>query len=141
MQVNARYFDLRRTFLNQASLNKMIDSIANMVSEAQVRHFTKFNTLGYNNGAPEIDAIPTTFAGEIMKLKNWIATRIDWLDANMVGRRPSAVMYEKPAEVIKNVPESGSEYAVCGVGYCCADYTDYSFAGSYGYARKSGTVA
>jgi hypothetical protein len=101
--VNARYFDLRRTFLNQASLNKMIDSVANMVSEAQVRHFTKFNTLGYNNGAPEIDAIPTTFAGEIMKLKNWIATRIDWLDANMVGERPSAVMYEKPA-VIRMFP-------------------------------------
>jgi len=92
--VNARYFDLRRTFLNQASLNKMIDSVANLVGEAQVRHFEKFNTLGYNNRAPEIDAIPTTFAGEVHKLKNWIAMRIDWLDANMVGQRPSNVTYE-----------------------------------------------
>lgn len=97
--VNARYFDLRRTFLNQVAINKIIDSVATMVSEAQVRHFEKFNTLGYNNGAPEIDVIPTTFAGEVHKLKNWIATRIDWLDANMVGERPSNVAYQKPAVI------------------------------------------
>ncbi|MBN2766209.1 MAG: CotH kinase family protein [Paludibacteraceae bacterium] len=87
----ARWFGLRRTLIHQAKLNQIIDSVASMVNEAQVRHYDKYQTLGSNNGAPEIDAIPTTFAGEVHKLKNWIATRIDWLDANMLGEMPTVV--------------------------------------------------
>jgi hypothetical protein len=33
-----------------------------------------------------VDAQPTTFDGEIAKFKNWISTRLTWLDANMPGR-------------------------------------------------------
>ena len=101
--LHARWFALRRTFINQNALNQIIDSVTSLVSEAQIRHFEKFKVLGSNNGAPEIDAIPTTFAGEVQKLKNWIATRIDWLDANMLGEMPSGLSRE-PKAVIRIFP-------------------------------------
>ncbi len=36
-------------------------------------------------GAPEVGYIPTTFNTEIGKFKNWIETRLSWLDSNMPG--------------------------------------------------------
>ena len=83
--INDRYFSLRKTILSQSFINNYIDSVANLLSEAQIRHEKKWKTLGKNVGAPEIDAQPTTFAGDITKFKNWITTRLAWLDANMVG--------------------------------------------------------
>lgn len=83
--VNDRYFSLRKNILSLASINHYIDSITALVNEPQQRHYRIYNTLGYNDGAPEIDEIPTSFEGEIVKLKNWIATRLNWLDSHMVG--------------------------------------------------------
>ena len=83
--IHDRYFSLRKTTLDLTNIYNYIDSVANVLNEAQERHQSIYNTLGINNGAPELDAQPTTFAGDITKFKNWIATRIAWLDANMVG--------------------------------------------------------
>ncbi len=83
--INARYFSLRKNILSETYINNFIDSVANLVTEAQIRHEKKWKTLGKNVGAPEIDAQPTTFAGDITKFKNWITTRLTWLDANMLG--------------------------------------------------------
>lgn len=88
--LNKRYFSLRNSILSVESLNAMVDSVASLVDEAEARHFKKFKILGYNNSAPEIDAIPTTYAGEVEKLKNWIEVRLAWLDKNMYGE-PSSV--------------------------------------------------
>jgi hypothetical protein len=57
-----------------------------LVNEAQVRHYKRWPILGINVGTPEVDAQPTTFDGEITKFKNWISTRLTWLDANMPGK-------------------------------------------------------
>jgi hypothetical protein len=57
-----------------------------LVDEAQVRHYQRWPILGINVGTPEVDTQPTTFDGEITKFKNWISTRLTWLDANMPGR-------------------------------------------------------
>jgi hypothetical protein len=84
--VHDKYYLLRRTILSQTSMNKVIDSVANLLSEAQTRHFQKWKILGINVGTPESGTQPTTFAGEIDKFKGWINTRLSWLDANMVGR-------------------------------------------------------
>lgn len=80
-----RYFKLREGLLSMQSMNALIDSVAALLSEAQVRHFAKFRLLGASGPAPEIDAPSTTYAGEIAKLKNWISTRVSWLDDNMLG--------------------------------------------------------
>ena len=92
-QVKARYDSLRKTFLSEDYLFSYIDSSANYLYNAQQRHYSKWDILGQNVGAPEVDAIPTTFDGEIEKMKKWISTRLKWLDENMPGEpmEPSAV--------------------------------------------------
>lgn len=85
--INARYFELRKTILSNESNNHFIDSIATLLAEAQVRHYSKWPTLGLNVGTNELGTQPTTFDGEIQKFKNWIQTRLNWLDDNMVGHK------------------------------------------------------
>jgi hypothetical protein len=86
-EMHTRYSRLRETILNETYFNHYIDSIHTLVDEAQVRHYQRWPILGGGpEGAPELDAQPTTFDGEITKFKNWISTRLTWLDANMPGR-------------------------------------------------------
>jgi hypothetical protein len=80
-----RYLSLRQTTLSTEYLFSYIDSVTNYLKEAQKRHYAQWDILGENVGAPEVDYIPTTFNSEIGKLKNWIETRLNWLDANMPG--------------------------------------------------------
>ena len=81
-----RWFSLRKTVLSEESLHSVIDSVASLLDEAQARHFTRWDILGQNVGTPEYGEQPDSYHGEIEKLKGWIARRIAWLDANMVGR-------------------------------------------------------
>lgn len=82
-KVNERYFELRETFLSEAYIFNYIDSVANLIDEAQKRHYTTWRILGMNVGTPEVDLQPNTYAGEITKFKQWISTRLNWLDANI----------------------------------------------------------
>jgi hypothetical protein len=83
--VHDRYFELRKNILSQSSLENTIDSATNLLNEAQVRHYQKWNILGVNVGTPESGIQPTTYSGVIIQFKNWISTRLAWLDANMIG--------------------------------------------------------
>ena len=83
--IHKRYFDLRKTILSQAFTDNIIDSVATLLNEAQSRHFQKWNTLGVNTGTPESGVQPATYSGVIAQFKDWIKTRLSWLDANMVG--------------------------------------------------------
>jgi hypothetical protein len=81
-----RYFELRKTIISKEYLNHYIDSIALMVEDAQVRHFERWDILGRDVGAREHPPIPTTYDGEIDRLKEWVDKRLTWLDANMPGK-------------------------------------------------------
>jgi hypothetical protein len=83
--LNKRYFELRNSYLSFSYLNSFIDSVKNLANEAQVRHYTKWNILSQSVGAPEVDSQPGTYEGQVTKFKNWIQTRITWLDRNMPG--------------------------------------------------------
>jgi len=83
--IKQRYESLRESVLSTASLFSYIDSVTSYLSVAQSRHYTRWDILGENVGAPEVDYIPTTFNSEIGKFKNWIETRLNWLDVNMPG--------------------------------------------------------
>jgi hypothetical protein len=85
-ELHTRYSLLRKTILSEEYLNHYVDSIRTLADEAQVRHYQKWPILGKNVGTPEVDAQPTTYDGEITKFKNWMSTRLTWLDANMPGR-------------------------------------------------------
>jgi spore coat protein CotH len=80
-----RYTDLRETILSTEYLNNYIDSVHALVEEAQVRHYERWPILGINVGTPEVDEQPDTYDGEISKFKNWIETRLAWLDNNLPG--------------------------------------------------------
>jgi hypothetical protein len=80
-----RYYELRRTILSKSQLDNTIDSVAALLDEAQNRHYRKWNILGINVGTPEPDFQPITYGAEIVKFKEWINTRLTWLDDNMNG--------------------------------------------------------
>lgn len=84
--LNSRYFELRKSFLSTQYLNSYIDSVQDLVNEAQVRHYDKWRILGISVGAPEVGSQPDSYAGVIYKFKNWIETRLNWLDKNMPGK-------------------------------------------------------
>lgn len=67
-----RWMQWRATVLDTSHIFHLIDSMANYISAAAVRHFTKFDSTGVLQ--PEVDS-----------LKWWISKRLAWLDANMPG--------------------------------------------------------
>jgi hypothetical protein len=84
-ELYTRYTNLRKTVLSDSYINNYIDSIYNLVYEAQDRHYDRWPILGTNVGTPEVDEQPDTYDGEIVKFRNWVDTRLYWLDANMPG--------------------------------------------------------
>ena len=88
--VNARYFEMRKSYLSSQYMNSFIDSIQNQAKEAEVRHYAKWNILSSSVGTPEVDPQPATYDGQVTKFKDWIQTRLNWLDGHMVGNFTSA---------------------------------------------------
>ena len=85
--LKTRYVQLRKTILDTVNIFNYIDSIHNLVNEAQVRHYIKWPILGIvSTGAPEVDPQPATYAAAVLQIKKWISTRLAWLDNNMPGR-------------------------------------------------------
>jgi subtilisin-like proprotein convertase family protein len=78
---------------NEGPLNKthffgIIDSMAAVVEEAQGRNFKYWDILGqyvWPNPGP----LPTTYEGEIQKLKNWLSQRLQWLDGAILDELPA----------------------------------------------------
>lgn len=96
-QLKCRWLTLRQTFLNNDSMDYYIDSVANLLDEAQVRNFQKWPILGeyvWPNPYP----IPQTYVEEIDVLKTWIHNRMYWLDSNMPGICDCTAT-EKPTDV------------------------------------------
>ena len=87
--LSCRYFNLRNTVLDTSNLFQFIDSLGNVLDEAQERHYERWPILGINVGTPEIGLQPSTYDGELLKFKNWIIDRLNWLDANMPGNCPN----------------------------------------------------
>ena len=114
-ELACRYFDLRTNILDTAVLFNYIDSIGNVVSLAQDRHYTRWPILGVNVGTPEIGSQPTSYVDEIIKFKGWIADRLVWLDNNMPGncnptgiaetdnRAPYFALYPNPSKDKLNI--------------------------------------
>lgn len=80
-----RYTLMRTSYISSSYLNNFIDSVRNLAAEAQVRHYTRWKILDAVVGAKEIDTQPSTYDGQVNKLKSWIQTRLSWLDSNIPG--------------------------------------------------------
>ena len=74
-----RWQSLRGAALHTDSIFSAIDSMAAVLAEAQERNFDYWPILGVYVW-PNPGNLPDTYAGEVQKMKDWIAERLDWLD-------------------------------------------------------------
>lgn len=74
-----RWQSLRGTALHTDSIFSAIDSMAAVLAEAQERNFDYWPILGVYVW-PNPGNLPDTYTGEVQKMKDWIAERLDWLD-------------------------------------------------------------
>lgn len=82
-----RWEDLREGCLNKDSLFNFIDSIANVLDDAQERNFEKFKIL--NRSIWPNAYVGRSYENEVNYLKNWVSDRIDWLDRMYDRIQPS----------------------------------------------------
>ena len=80
-----RWSVLRTNILSSTNVLLRIDALAAYLNEAQVRDFSKWPRLGtYIWPNPPIYSTPTTFAGIIANMKNWVRGRYNWIDAQFL---------------------------------------------------------
>ncbi len=73
-----RWFSLRENQFSQANIFKIIDSLVNLLSEAQVRNFDQFPV--FNQYIWPNNFIGSSYEEEINYMKDWIADRLTWID-------------------------------------------------------------
>lgn len=78
----ARWNELRSSQLQTSKVIDYIDSVANVLNaESQQRNFQKWPVL--NQYVWPNFYVGPTFASEVSWLKNWVTSRLSWMDANM----------------------------------------------------------
>ncbi len=83
--LSCRWNELRQSIININYLNNYIDSNAALLDEAQQRNFVQWPVIGsYIFPNPQTQSV-TSYQNEVNDIKNWIASRIPWLDANISG--------------------------------------------------------
>jgi hypothetical protein len=72
-----------------------MDSIYDVVKDAQVNHYKRWQILGVRTGAPEVEAPAQTWDEEVQRLRDWIRIRLEWLDENLPGSHDNCLTYTK----------------------------------------------
>jgi subtilisin-like proprotein convertase family protein len=83
-KLRCRWEELRLNVLDKQVIYNELDSLASLLNVSTALNFTKWPILGvwvWPNSFP----IPTTYAGEIDRLKDWADQRITWLENNWSG--------------------------------------------------------
>ena len=110
-ELRCTYEDYRQSMLDTVSIFAYIDSIQNLVQNAQARHFQKWPILGISGPAPEVGPFATTYNAELDTLKTWITLRLQWLDENIPGECVTVVNTEEqvsPSNTLKYYPNPGT---------------------------------
>ena len=82
--VRCRWDELRDNVLSPGYVSAYCDSVAALIDTAQHRNFYRWPILGiyvWPNPLP----LPTTYAGEVQELKDFMNGRWAWMDANLPG--------------------------------------------------------
>ena len=77
--LRCRWESARQQSLSLSRVNTLIDSVVNLLTEAQPRQHTRWPILG-EYVWPNPQPIPTSYAGEISALKSWLKARLEWID-------------------------------------------------------------
>ena len=86
--LKSRWQNLRSGALSNENLLNWIDSVANVLDEAQSRNFQRWGTLG-NYVWPNYFIGPT-YESEIQYLKGWLVRRLDFLDRAIPAHKPTS---------------------------------------------------
>ena len=98
-----RYFELRDGAFRTSNVHAIIDGMAAELNQAQVRNFQRFS-----------DDLPRFggYQGEVNHLKNWLATRLDWMDGQFAPRpnasRESGI-YPAGTTLVLDAPLGGNQ--------------------------------
>ncbi|MBL7950574.1 MAG: CotH kinase family protein [Flavobacteriales bacterium] len=116
-ELRCRWNDLRGGVLSPPNIDHFCDSVAALLSTAQVRNFTIWPTLGtyvWPNPSP----IPSTYAGEVDELKDWAAQRWSWVNANLPGNCTVGMPLLVQATALKVYPAHFIDHITLdGTGY------------------------
>ncbi|MCZ7556666.1 MAG: CotH kinase family protein [Bacteroidia bacterium] len=80
-RLEKRWTELRASSLHEERVGHIIDSVATLLDEAQVRHFLRWDLLGtyiWPNAY-----VGESYLDEVDYLKNWIRDRLHWMDRNL----------------------------------------------------------
>jgi len=80
--LRCRWTALRNNTLSKNNLFHLIDSVVSLTSEARQRHFIQWPVLGQYVW-PNPQPIPATYEEEVTVLKQWLSSRLDWMDNNI----------------------------------------------------------
>lgn len=80
--LRCRWKALQNSTLSAGNLNHIIDSVVMLTEEARQRHFQQWPVLGQYVW-PNPQPIAATYEGEIQTLKQWLASRLEWIDKNL----------------------------------------------------------
>ena len=81
--IKCRWSELRTTLLTDQYFINAIDSMSSIINEARIRNFERWPILGVYIWPNQF--IGNTYEEEITFLKQWITTRLQWMDENMPG--------------------------------------------------------
>lgn len=88
-----RWKQVRAGSLSDTRIFNLIDSIVTLTAEARTRHFQRWPVLGQYIW-PNPQPIPTSYAGEITALKEWLLDRTSWISSAIPNAGPC---YDYPA--------------------------------------------
>jgi len=77
-----RWKQLRKNVFSDENIIKIIESNEELLSEAQIRNFDRWDILG-KYVWPNPEPYAKTYEEEIEKLKNWLLARSEWIDSNI----------------------------------------------------------
>ena len=78
-KLKKRWTTLRKKELSDQRITFVIDSLTNVIAEAQVRNYQRWPILG-NYIWPNYNYAGNNYLAEVNWMKNWISQRLTWLD-------------------------------------------------------------
>jgi hypothetical protein len=88
-ELSCRWEALRQGPLHQDSIYQLIDSMVLDLGEAQPRNETRWQVL--DNYVWPNEFVGSTYVAEINYLKNWIGSRLSWMDGQLSGCVPTPI--------------------------------------------------
>ena len=105
--LNCRWQEMRLGAWHTDSLMAKIDTIAAFLDESQQRNFQRWQIHGQyiwpNN------FVGNNFQEDVAYMKDWIANRVSWMDANMFGSCPDLSLAEDQIEDVQVFPNPAKE--------------------------------